>query len=472
MKPLPIRVRLTGWYLAVICFTFVLSSLGMYLGMRSAIQHTVDRALAERVEEMRQFLWRHRLIAKSEMPEHFRRSSEIQPGEELFQVADSSGAWLYQAPMMDALHVPGTLPDPNRPPQYTTISRRYLNVRLLSSTVEVSGQYYLVQVATVLSPLYAVLRGFRAIAFLTLPLVLLAAGIGGYWLSGRAMKPVHDIASAAHGISERNLSQRLETPAANDELRQLSETLNEMLARLDAAFARITQFTADASHELRTPVATIRTTAEVILQRHRSVEEYEEMVRQILAESEFTSELIENLLTLARADANPAQLELSPVDIRSVVQEIVVGSQTLAVHHGLELSGSIEPAEILVSAERQSLKRLLLTLVDNAIKYTPRGGSVRLALRSTATQAVFEVIDSGIGINPEDLPHIFERFYRASNARYVNSDGSGLGLAIAQWIANAHHGTLEALSVSGEGTTFRLTLPLQFGSSTGRGIVA
>lgn len=110
MKPLPIRVRLTGWYLAVICFTFVLSSLGMYLGMRSAIQHTVDRALAERVEEMRQFLWRHRLIAKSEMPEHFRRSSEIQPGEELFQVADSSGAWLYQAPMMDALHVPGTLP--------------------------------------------------------------------------------------------------------------------------------------------------------------------------------------------------------------------------------------------------------------------------------------------------------------------------------------------------------------------------
>jgi heavy metal sensor kinase len=362
--------------------------------------------------------------------------------------------------MMEPLHVPGAVPDPNRPPQYVTISRRYLNVRVLSSTVEVSGQRYLVQVATVLSPLYAVLRGFRENALLALPFVLLAAGTGGYWLSGRAMKPVHDITSTAHGISEQNLSQRLEIPAANDELRQLSETLNEMLARLDAAFTRITRFTADASHELRTPIATIRTTAEVILQRPRTVVEYEEMVRQILTESEFTSELIENLLTLARADANPAQLELSRMDARSVLQEIAPGIDIRASRVGLECSVSIPSEEILVLAERQSLKRLLLILIDNAIKYTPRGGSVRLALRSTETQAVFEAIDSGVGIKPEELPHIFERFYRASNARYINADGSGLGLAIAQWIAAAHHGTLEAQSLSGEGTTLRLTLPL------------
>jgi signal transduction histidine kinase len=154
------------------------------------------------------------------------------------------------------------------------------------------------------------------------------------------------------------------------------------------------------------------------------------------------------------------------------VQEIIPGSEIRASHLGLEWSVSITPQEILVLAERQSVKRLLLILVDNAIKYTPRGGSVTLMLRSTATQAVFEVIDSGIGITPEDLPHIFERFYRASNARYVNSDSSGIGLAIAQWIANAHHGTLEALSVSGERTMFRLTLPLQVGSSIGRNNVA
>jgi heavy metal sensor kinase len=406
------------------------------------------------------------------MPGEFRKSSGVQPGEDLYQVLDSSGTWLYQAPAMLQLDIPGEAPEPSRGPQYITISRRYTNIRVLSSTVEVSGRYYTVQVATVLSPLYAVLRNFRAVALLTLPFVLLVAGVGGYWLSGRAMKPVHDIVSSARGISEQNLSQRLQIPAANDELRQLSETMNQMLARLDAAFTRITRFTADASHELRTPVAAIRTTAEVILERHRSVEEYEEMVRQILAESEFTSELIENLLTLARADANPARLELSLVDARSVVQEIIPGCEILASHHGLEWSVSIASEEVSVLAEKQSLKRLLLILVDNAIKYTPPGGSISFSLRSSASRAVFEVIDSGIGILPDDLPHIFGRFYRASNARYINADGSGLGLAIAQWIAAGHHGALEALSPAGEGTTFRLTLPLQFGSSTERAPVA
>lgn len=317
-----------------------------------------------------------------------------------------------QAPSMQQLNIPGGPPDPKRPAQYETISRRYINIRVLSATVEVSGQHYLVQVATVLTPLYVVLSGFITIALVTLPFVLLAAGTAGYWLGGRAMKPVHGIVSDAREISERNLSQRLKIPPANDELRQLSETLNEMLARLDAAFNRITQFTPDASHELRTPIAAIRTTAEVILERHRPAEEYEEMVRQILAESEVASELIVNLLTLAKADANPDQLELSLVDVRGVVNEVLPGSTILAAHHGLEFTAAVESAEILVLADTQSLKRLLLILVDNAIRYTPRGGTVRLALRSTGGRAVIEVIDSGIGITAEDHPHIFERFYR------------------------------------------------------------
>jgi signal transduction histidine kinase len=155
------------------------------------------------------------------------------------------------------------------------------------------------------------------------------------------------------------------------------------------------------------------------------------------------------------------------MDARSVLQEIVPGMDVRSAYFALDWSVSIPAAEILVLAERQSLKGLLLVLLDNAVKYTPRGGSVRLALWSTEIHAVFEVTDSGIGIMPEDLPHIFERFYRASNARYINADGSGLGLAIAKWIATAHHGTLETHSASGEGTTFRLTLPLQAALSRG-----
>lgn len=465
MRPLPIRARLTAWYLAVILVTFVLSFLGMYFGMRSTVEHMVDRQLTQRVDDMRLFLWRHRLHSRAEMPEQFFKSSGVQPGEELYQVMDSSAVWLYQAPSMRQLDIPGEPPDPNRAPRYTTISRRYVNIRVLSSTIDVSGQYYLVQVATVLTPLYDVLAGFRVIGLCILPVVLLTAGVGGYLLSGRAMRPVQDIASAARGISEHNLSERLVVPVAKDELRQLSETVNDMLRRLDAAFTRITQFTADASHELRTPIAVIRTTSEVILERPRSVEEYEEMVGQILAEAEFTTELIENLLTLARTDANPAQLQLSPVDARRIVEEMTPGSQALASRHGLAWLSSVEPEQILIMVEKQSIRRLLAILVDNAIKYTPQGGTIHLTLRSTATQAVFEIIDSGVGIMPKDLPHIFERFYRGANARYINSDGSGLGLAIAQWIARAHHGTLEVLSVPGEGTTFQLNLPLQLHAS-------
>ena len=460
MKPLPIRVRLTAWYLAVVCLVLFISSLGMYVGIRIAIQRQIDRSLEERIQEMKDFLWRHRQVDESDMPEHFRRSSEVQPAEELFEVADGSGNWLYRAPLMEGLGIPPSVPDPKRQPYYETISRRRGNLRMLSSTVEVSGRDYFVQVATVIQPLYDILRGFRTAALWTFPIVLFAAGAGGYWLSGRAMRPVHDIANAAQGISERNLAQRLSVPVANDELRHLSETLNGMLARLDSAFTRITRFTSDASHELRTPITVIRTTAEVILERPRSVEEYEELVGQIRTESEYTSELIENLLTLARADVNPTSLELSPVDAHQVVDEIASGSRALAASHDLTFSAQIDPGNVVVSAERQSLKRLLVILIDNAIKYTPAGGEVRLTLTSDSTRAVFEVKDSGIGIAKEDLPHIFERFYRASNARNSGVEGTGLGLAIAAWIATAHNGKLEVDSIPSEGTTFRMALPL------------
>ena len=460
MKPLPIRVRLTAWYLIVVCVVLLASFFGMYIGIRITIERQTDSTLRERVSEMRDFLWRHRNVDEAEMPEHFRRSSEVQPAEELFEVADGSGTWLYQAPLMERLHILPSVPDLKRQPYYETISRRSGNLRILSSTVEVSGRDYFVQVATVIQPLTRILRSFRSAALWTIPMVLFMAASGGYWLSGRAMKPVHDIATAAQGISERNLSQRLVVPTANDELRHLSEMLNGMLARLDNAFARITRFTSDASHELRTPISVIRTTAEVILEQPRSVEEYEELVRQIRTESEYTSELIEKLLTLARADVNPTWLELVPIDACQIVDEILAGSRALAATRDITFTAEIEPRSFIVSAENQSLKRLLVILIDNAIKYTAANGEVGLTLTSNGTRAVFEVKDSGIGIAEEDLPHVFDRFFRASNARDSGVEGTGLGLAIAAWIATAHNGKLEVDSVPSEGTTVRLALPL------------
>ena len=459
MKQLPIRVRLTAWYLAVVCLVLFVSSVGMYVGIRDTMQRQIDRSLTRRVQEMKAFLARHRDVDESDLPEHFRRSSQIQPSEELFEVSDASGNWIYQAPLLERLHIPPSPPDLGRQPYYVTYSRRSGNLRVLSATVDASGQLYFVQVAAVIQPMFDILRGIRSAALWTLPVVLVVAGAGGYWLSGRAMKPVYDIASTAQGISERNLSKRLSVSVANDELRHLSVILNAMLARLESAFARVTRFTSDASHELRTPISVIRTTAEVILERPRSVEEYEELVRQIRSESEYTSELIENLLTLARADVNPASLTLVPTHAQEIATEVVAAGYALASNRELTFTPQINPEALYVLADRQSLKRLLMILIDNATKYTPPGGEVWLMIESKPGHVAFEVKDSGIGIPEEVLPHIFERFYRAPNARDSGVEGTGLGLAIADWIATAHNCRLEVDSVPSAGTTFRIVLP-------------
>ena len=468
MRPPPIRVRLTAWYLTVIFASLALCCVGMYFGLRRAIEDTVDRQLRVRSDNIGQFLATNTLQQTAATPQLLPKASELGLGDELYQVTDDSDTMLYQSPAMHELAVPL---DPQRlrnhyrhhrdEGNFTTFYRRGGDVRVLSSKVQVGRYEYRIQVATIVSPLYEVLETFRIWTWMGLPLIVCVAGLGGYWLSGRAMKPIHNLVLSTREISERNLSRRLQVPAAQDELRELVNTMNAMLERLEAGFTRITRFTSDASHELRTPIAVIRTTSEVILEKTRSSEEYKEMVGQILRESEFTSELIEQLLTLARADADTAQLSLEPTDLRELIEELDSGSRTLAESHGIHWQAQIPTDPLIVLGDRSHLRRLLLILIDNACRYTKSGGTVRLKLESHGEEALVDVTDTGIGIPPEELTHIFERFYRASNARYFNPDGSGLGLSIAHWIATAHGGTLNARSSIGTGTTMWLRLPVR-----------
>jgi heavy metal sensor kinase len=296
---------------------------------------------------------------------------------------------------------------------------------------------------------------------LLIPAVLLVASGGGYWMSRRALAPVDRIIRDAQSISTQNLQKRLDVPRTGDELQRLSETLNQMLERLDQAFRRVTQFTADASHELRTPVAVIRTTAELALRRPRSTSDYEAALRDILAQSERTTELIESLLTLARADAGQQSLQHSRVHVGEAIRETVETGRRLAASKGLEFTATVEQKGVVVVGDSQALGRLALILVDNAVKYTPVPGKVQLRLDSDGRCAVLQVRDSGIGIPPEHLPQIFERFYRADPARGSESGGSGLGLAIAHWIVQHHGGEITVESKQGSGSTFRVTLPLE-----------
>ena len=465
MRPPPIRVRLTGWYLAVIFTSLALYSVSMYFGLQHAIEDTVDNQLQVRSDNITQFMKTNAFQQANPAPQLLPQTSGLGPSDDLYQITDNQSAMLYQSPAMRNLDVPL---DTSRlrhhyrhhrdQGDFTTYYHRQGDVRVLSSKVQVAGNEYRVQVATIVSPLYDVLETFGVWAWTSLPLILCAAGFGGYWLSGHALKPVHNLVLSTRAITERNLSRRIEVPAAQDELRELSETINGMLARLETAFTRLTRFTSDASHELRTPVAVIRTTSEVILEKDRSVQQYREMVGQILRESEFTSALIEHLLTLARADADTELLSLEAMDLRTLIEELDPASKALAENRNIHWSAKIPNEPVVILGDRPHLRRLLLILVDNACRYTDKDGSVRLRLAVQEGEAILEVTDSGIGIPPEELPHIFDRFYRASNARFFDQDGSGLGLSIANWIATAHGGTLTAHSVVGSGTTMSIRL--------------
>ncbi|HET7133102.1 MAG TPA: ATP-binding protein, partial [Gammaproteobacteria bacterium] len=281
----------------------------------------------------------------------------------------------------------------------------------------------------------------------------------GYWMSRRALAPVDRITQTARLIGADNLSQRLHVAASGDELERLAQTLNEMIARLEDAFQRITRFTADASHELRTPLALMRTTAEVALRAPPAAHEERAALEQIVAEIERTSQIVENLLLMARADAGVAELRKHAVNAVDAVRDACSEATMLARVKGLALKARLPDEPLAVHGDGDALRRLFLILLDNAVKYTPTPGTIEVSIGRDRGVVCAAVRDTGVGIPPEHLPHVFERFYRVDRARSRAEGGAGLGLAIGRWIAEAHGGSLRAESVERCGSTFYVELP-------------
>jgi len=335
------------------------------------------------------------------------------------------------------------------------------SLRFYTERISVNGKSYSVQVAAPMNEVFEALDGFRWRLVLTTPLLLIAASAGGFWLSGRALAPVDEISRAAQRISIENLTDRLEVTQTGDQLQRLSETLNAMLARLEASVRRITQFTADASHELRAPVSLIRTTAEVAVQkRDRPASEYLEALDEILEETERTSQVVDSLMLLARADSGKENLERVPVDACAVVNGASEQGEKLARTQRLNFDVSVPDAPVWIQADADALRRALLILLDNAVKYTPEGGAVRIVLDTLDGFAVVSVFDTGLGISKQELLHIFDRFWRADKARSREQGGAGLGLSIAKWIVDIHGGSIQVESEPGKGSTFRLRVTL------------
>ena len=452
------RVRLAFWYSVMLALALSLFGVSAYFAIRRSIHITVDEELDARAQGVRGLIERaFRVDYTENLEDSLKEHSDLRTGGELLQVSDSEGHWLYRSDMMSQLDVPR--------PQYPSAKAYSLPykddpLRVMDVVVAASSRRYLIQVATEMDDYYAALDRIRTLLLISIPIFLVCSAFGGYWMSRHALDPVDQIIQTARNISVQNLSSRLEVPRTGDELQGLSETLNNMLERLETAFKKITQFTADASHELRTPVAVMRTRAELSLRRARSVDDYRDTVAQIHSELERTSDLIEKLMFLARTDSGAESIPFAPVNLPEIVREVCAQGSALAEGKQVVFHAKLPDQPVWVQGDEDLLRRLFLILIDNAVKYTPASGSVEVSVSQKNGTAIGEIRDTGIGIASADLPNIFERFYRADKARSRETGGTGLGLSIGRWIAEAHAGTIEVESAPEHGSTFQVRLPV------------
>ncbi len=476
-----VRVRLTVWYTAAVAVALILlAALTYFLYARNLAQRT-DSTLIELTDAFT-------TTFNAELPDENGPDAPVKAAREamlehrfrgvLFVLLDAEGQ-----PLLSSLDLPaGAMPNGHLTPEFfTSLGFRAVSslagsprpfrtihgdkngFRAYARPLSAAGRAYILVVLQSLHPReQELLEDIRSTFLLIIPIALLLAGIGGYLLARKSLSPVAAMASTARTIGAANLHDRLGVSNPRDELGQLAISFNELLDRLEDSFERQRRFIADASHELRTPAAILRGETEVTLSRpDRSPAEYREALTILRDESQRLAHIIEDLFTLTRADAGQYPIALRDFYLDELASDVLRHARSLALAKNITLTPSIEP-ELLFHGDEALLRRLLLNLLDNAIKYTPVGGQVTLECKKNSAQYVVSVSDSGPGISPELQSRIFERFFRADKVRArVETDGggAGLGLSIARWIAEAHHGRLELVRSDASGSTFRVTLP-------------
>jgi heavy metal sensor kinase len=333
------------------------------------------------------------------------------------------------------------------------------HVRLVSRSHLLDGRRILIRVARSEEPIRAQARGLFMSMLVSVPALLVVAGIAGYALVRRALSPIEHMTHRARDISAQSLSQRFPNDEASDELSRLARALNDTLARIESAFEQLRRFTSDCSHELRAPLAMIRSVGEGGLQKTRTPEEYRNCIGSMLEEVDRLTSLVDRLLLISRADTGNLPLQRIAVRVMAVAREAASRFEVLIEEKSLRLVLDGDE-RVEVEADRLILKEAFVNIIHNAVKYSPNGETVVVrVLNQDASQVTVEVEDSGPGIPPEDQIKLFERFYRGSRAREGNPSGAGLGLAIAKWAVEANGGSIKLVSSNSRGSTFRLTLP-------------
>jgi len=462
---MPLRVRLTLWYGSSLALVLIIFSVALYAMTARNLRDAVDESLedtatiAVRSLEERGFL---PLLNEKELLSQFPELARI---DKFFQIFSPSGTITISSPNIKHHDVPlsRTALETAFSGRSIFESAKYANeppLRVISVPIMYRNNLlYIVQVGTSMESVGETLHRFLILLVVAIPIALAVSLAGGWFLAGRALRPVDEITLAAQRIAAGDLSQRLRMPTAHDEIGRLAATFNNMIGRLDASFRQISQFTSDASHELRTPLTVMKGETDLILRRSRPLEDYKSVLESNLEEIDRMTRIVDELLFLSRADMGEVKMEALPVALEALVEDVHRQAKLLGYDRNIEVVlGTVMP--VVVQGDDLRLRELLLNLVENAMKYSHPGGKVEIALLKDGRDARLSITDHGIGIAPADHQKIFQRFFRTDVARTHTKKGTGLGLAICAWIADLHKGRVEVQSDLGQGSIFTVVLPL------------
>ena len=464
MKPLGLRSRLTLLYSAIFTLLLAVIFFASYFLFRNQLEADLNGDLLDRMEALRGYIQ-----FENEIPVLKFDTNDAEAGlfvrnaTRYFQISNlETGEIVTQSPEMQLLglsFVPEELQVIDQQSGSTDFATddgelRFLDERIVSP----AGQKYIVQVGTSLEQVRLALRRFSELTFVLIPLAVVLAAIAGWAFAERALAPMRHIARAAHEIEPSNLSGRLPLTGANDELDQLATSFNELLSRIEKVVGELRQLSGSIAHELRTPLAALRGAAELALLHARSIDDVKDVLASQLEDFDKLAHMIDQLLILVRAESGGIQFKLQPFDVGIAVGEVVDTFALIATTREISLE-SIPGTKLIAMVDPQWLKHVLINLLDNAIKYTPPDGLVSIQGLIESDCVCIEVRDSGQGIPPEALPHIFDRFYRADPSRNKRINGVGLGLSFVKWIVEEHGGTIKVTSQVNRGSTFTVRLP-------------
>ena len=455
-----VRTRLTLWYAGVLAVSLIVFALLVYYAAANVFYERQDESLRSTAETVASAY-----IQELEEEESIAKANEVVLAEMVFpnryvEVTDAAGrvvAWSGNL-AGHVLTIPQQTVNDARTRSISFTVVNQLRVAVVPLTAKKDLGY--AAVAEPLSVIDEGLRRLRRYFFAGVPLILLLASVGGYVLARKSLSPISLMDQQTRRIKADSLSSRLDVTNKRDEVGGLATTINDLLVRLENSFKQQQRFVADASHELRTPLAVLRGETEVALDQPRSIDEYKASLSLIKDEAEQLSRIVEDLFILARQPFDTPAIMRERVSLDKVVGECARAAQVLAARKDLKLTVNANK-QISLMGDDELLQRMILNLLDNAVKYTSAGGEVYLDLVAHNGVAHIAVTDTGIGIPEKDQPHIFDRFYRVDKARSRAMGGAGLGLSIAHWIAEAHGGTISVESQTGRGSAFTVELPIE-----------